>query len=262
MIGGTIVPQIQGAVATAGIVKNILAGLVPSISGIDTVALLAKDIGGFEFDYIGEERLEAGVDITDHYTEDNLFMQDHRAIKPTIYIARGFAAEVVFKKNSIVGSILQLQSALAPVQPYLSKYAPGTTARMANALDQTDQIVEQLASIGNTIGSIAKLVGLFAETKVQQAYNTLDALRTQGTTFAVVTPFATFGDPKNPAHGPMMIENLTMVEPDETRGWADIVVRLKEIRVAPSLGMTTQDNARAPGASTNSANGTVSASTP
>jgi hypothetical protein len=57
----------------------------------------------------------------------------------------------------------------------------------------------------------------------------------------------------------MMIENLVMVSPEDTRGWADIIVRLKEIRVAPSLVPAIQDNSRAPGASQNVSVGSVGA---
>ncbi len=254
----TIVPQVQAAVSSANIVKNILAGLVPSVAGISAVEQLAKDIGGFQFDYIGEERLEAGSEITTHYSESNQFMQDHRALKPTVLIMRGFVAETVFNKRSIIGSILSLSSALGTVQPYLGQYSPGTAAKMQEAVTQTDQIVNQLAQIGNIGGSIVKLVGSFSQTKVRAAYNKLDALRQSEIPFAVVTPWATFGDNPSNGHGPMMIENLVLVSPEESRGLADIVVRLVEIRTAPSLLPTTQDNAR--GSQVPTINGTVAAS--
>lgn len=254
----TIVPQAQAAIASANIVKNILAGLVPSASGLDAITLLAKDIGGFEFDYIGEERVEGGAEITTHYTEDNTFMQDHRSIKPTVIVMRGFTAETIFNRRSIVGSILSLTSALATVQPYIGKYSPGTAAKMAATVTQTDQIINQLAQISGIGGSILKLAGLNLTTRIRQAYDKLDALRNSGTPFAVVTPWATFGDLPSNGHGPMMIENLVMVSPDETRGLADIVVRLVEIRTAPSLFPTTQDNAR--GSQLPTTNGTVAAS--
>lgn len=253
----TLIPQVQAAVSSANIVKNILAGLVPSVAGLSAVEQLAKDIGGFQFDYIGEERLEGGAEITTHYSENNQFMQDHRAVKPTVLIARGFVAETTFNKRSLVGSILSLSSALAVVQPYVGRYSPGTSAKMQAAVTQTDQIVNQLAQIGNIGGSIVKLVGSFSQTKVRAAYDKLDALRNSEIPFAVVTPWATFGDNPSNGHGPMMIENLVMVSPDETRGIADIVVRLVEIRTAPSLLPTTQDNARASQVPT--INGTVQA---
>lgn len=251
----------QAAVSTASQIANLLAGFQPSISGLDIITRLAKDIGTFQFDYIGEERVEAGTDITDHYTESNLFMQDHVAVKPTIIVMRGFVSEAAFNKSSILPFLTTLASALTPVTPYLGKYSPGTAAAMAAAINQTDQIINQLAQVQALAGGVGKLLATAgvlagAPTKVRQAYNKLDALRTSGTTFAVVTPWATFGDnPPNNAHGPMMIENLVMVSPDETRTWADIIVRLKEIRVAPSLPASTLDNPR--GSQLPANNGTV-----
>lgn len=251
----TLVPQVQAAASSANIVKNILAGLVPSVAGLSAIEQLAKDIGGFQFDYIGEERIEAGSEITTHYSEDNLFMQDHRALKPKIYIARGFVAETTFNKRSIVGSILSLSTALGTLQPYIGSYSRGTSAKMQAAVTQTDQIVNQLAQIGNIGASIVKLVGSFQQTKVRAAFDKLSALRDSEIPFAVVTPFTTFGDQPSNGNFPMMIENLVLVSPEETRGLADIIVRLVEIRTAPSLLPVAQDNAR--GSQVPTINGTV-----
>lgn len=246
----TIVPQFQAAASSANIVKNILAGLVPNVAGLSAVEQLAKDIGGFEFDYIGEERVEAGTEITTHYSENNVFMQDHKAIKPIVITMRGFVAETTFNKRSIVGSILSLSSALGALQPYIGAYSRGTSAKMQAAVTQTDQIVNQLAQIGNIGGSIVKLVGSFQQSKIREAYDKLNALRMAEIPFAVVTPWATFGDNNGndlngvSLNGPMFIENLVMVSPEETRGLADIIVRLVEIRTVNSLLPLSQDNAR------------------
>lgn len=243
----TAIGGASAVVSSAAIIKNILAGLVPSASGLDAIAVLAKDIGGFEFDYIGEERLEAGVEITKHYTESNKFMQDHRAVQPTVIMMRGFKSEVALSKTATIPLLTALASSLAPVTPYLGRYSPGTAAKMNAAVNQTDQILNQLAQIASVGGSIAKLVGVVpGTTQIEQAYNKLDALRNSGTAFAVVTPWATFGDvtvPPSP-HGPMMIEHMVLVGPEETRSWTDIVVRLVEIREAPSIVVSTLDNAR------------------
>lgn len=244
-IGGT-----QATVSTARQMANLLAGFQPSFSGLDLITRMAKDIGTFQFNYIGEERLEAGTEITEHYAEDNKFMQDHCAVRPSIVVMRGFVAETNFNKNSILPFLTALGSALTPVTPYIGRYSPGTAAKMAGAISQTNQIINQLAQIQGVAGGVNKLIKSAgkiagAASNVRSAYDALDALRTSGTTFAVVTPWATFGNnAPNNSHGPMMIENLVMVSPEDTRGWVDIVVRLKEIKVAPSLLPTVQDNAR------------------
>lgn len=265
----TIVPVAVGGatavVSTASQMANLAAGFTPPV-GLNLIMQLAKDIGGFSFDYIGEERVDAGTEITDHYAEDNTFMQDMVAVKPTIIVMRGYVAENVFNKNSLLPFLTALASSLTPVTPYINKYSPGTAAAMANAVQQTDQILQTLGQIQSLLGSTQKLLQATSllpgvPTRVKQAYNKLDALRTGGAAFTVVTPWATFGQEIAPGytpHGLMMIENLTMVSPEETRGWADIVVRLKEIRVAPSLAPVTMSNARGVGPLTT--NGSVSAS--
>jgi hypothetical protein len=241
---GTIIPQVQAVAASASIVKNILAGLLPPASGMDALARINKDISGFKFDYIGEESVEAGTDITDHYAEDNTFMQDHRALKPTFISMRGFVSEVAFNKQEALAQFITLTSALATVTPYLGTYAPGTAAKMASIVNQTDQIIGQLTQAYKVYQNISSLFGAPPIPRVRQAYNKLDELRRRGIPFVVVTPWAVFGDTSTPNHGPMFIESLRMTSPDENRGWADIIVRMKEIRVAPSLDATRQENAR------------------
>lgn len=256
----TAIGGAQAAVTSVATVKNILAGLIPSLSGLNAVSFLANEIGGFEFDYAGERRLEAGTDITDHYTESNQFMQDHKANKPTRLVLRGFVAETVYNRKSLLPALTALSTALTPVTPYIGLYSPGTAQTMGNVINQTDAIINQIAQVQGLYGSVSKLVGALPQkTKAQKAYDKLDALRVGGATFAVVTPWATFGDIPANGHGPMMIENLIMVEPEESKGWNDIVVVLKEIREAPSFLTTTLDNAR--GSQLPAVNGPISATT-
>jgi len=239
---GAIIPQAQAAVASATIVKNMLQGLAGASLKWSGLSFLAKDIGGFEFDYIGEQRLEAGNDITDHFTEENTFMQDHCGIRPTIITCKGFVSETVFKKKSILGMLNTLQSALSTVQPYVRQYSPGTSAKMLKATSQVDTLVNQLSSAVSVGVGAAKLVGaLVLPTRCEEAYTKLEELRQQQYTMAVVTPFKVFKD--------MLIDNIILLSPDQTRGWTDITVRLKEIRPVPFLTATTMDNPRAPGQS-------------
>lgn len=251
MIGtpGTLFPTAlggaQAAVSSAAAIKNIIAGFTPPGSVLDVITTLAKDIGGFEFDYRGEWSLHAGADITDHYTEANDPIQDHVALKPTKLILRGFVAEVSYSKTALIPSLLALSSALTPVTPYLGQYAPGAAAKMQNAVNAADDLINQLARLSSLAGSLSKLVGALPQkTRVQQAYEKLDALRTNKTAFAVVTPWATFGDLPDNGHGPMLIENLVLTEPEETTGWQDIVVTMKEIRTVADFPVATMDNAR------------------
>lgn len=258
----TAIGGVQAAASSAGIIQNILAGLLPNMAGLDAITQLAKDIGGFEFDYIGEERLEAGAEITKHFVENNTFIQDHRGVLPTTITMRGYVSEVTSKRSSIIPTLTALSTALAPVTPYLGTYSAGAQQAMANAMTQTEQILQTLAQVQGIYNSVTKLVGGLPGTqitKVRQAYNKLDALRLAGAAFAVVTPLATFGDLPDNGHGPMLIEHMTLVSPEDTRGLADIIVRMVEIRQAPSLQATTLDNPR--GSQLPAVNGTVSANT-
>jgi hypothetical protein len=243
---GIIIPQAQAAISSATIVTNMIKGLAgASLSWSKGLTYLSKDIGGFEFDYIGDQRLEAGNDITDHFTEENFFMQDHCGLRPTLITCKGFVSETVFKKKNILGMLGTLQSALSTVQPYVRKYSPGTSSKMLQVTSQVDTLVNQLSSIAAAGVGASKLIksirSIALPTTCEEAYVALDDMRQQQCTFAVVTPFKVF---KN-----MLIENMVLVAPEHSRDWTDITVRLKEIRTVPLLAVKTMDNARVPGLS-------------
>jgi hypothetical protein len=226
---GALIPQAQAAVSAAAAAKNISAGLASYFNQEkSTRTLLAKDIGGFEFSYIGEERVEAETEITDHYTENNTFIQDHAALRPQIVTCRGFVAELSQTARAAQGlfGLGVLPSVLGPILPYVGQYRPGAAAVVANVANvamTVDQQLNQAAAVGK---SVMKLFGAQAQTKIQEAFDRLDSLRRQQYTFDVVTPFATFSG--------MLIQRITLISPEQTRGWADITVTLKEIRYVPT----------------------------
>lgn len=184
-------------------------------------------IGGFLFDYEGEEAIDLHSDITDHYTEDNTAIQDHVARNPTHLMLRGFIAEQVYKPNNgILGAINSIQNRLTTVPAYLGKYTPGSLATIQRAVTQTSNVANQ---INQAIARVKNVVGLFGnsspgQTQQQIAFNKLSALWETNQLMIVETPFGIFGN--------MAIENLAFVQSDETRGWSDITVKLKAMRFA------------------------------
>src|SRR5262245_9752879 len=82
-------------------------------------------IGGFVFDYEGDTRVSRQADITDHYAENNDFINDHMAMRPFRLTLRGLVSELVFEKpRGILGALQTIQSRLGVVPAYLGKYTP------------------------------------------------------------------------------------------------------------------------------------------
>jgi hypothetical protein len=235
---GTIVPKAQAVVASAAAAKNLIAGLtglkslVNKSLGLNVFEILAADIGGFEFDYIGEQNLQAGADATEHYTADNFFIQDHVTLKPVTLVCKGFVGELSQTRSSSFGlfGLGALQAALLPVTPYINQYSPGTGAKMNRALTKTNSVLNKLGKIMNLAGSIAKLVApKFFPTKIQQAYRKLKELRDNKIPIMVKQPYdrasvEPFRD--------MLITNVQIVSPEDSRGITDVTVTLTEIRFA------------------------------
>ena len=246
---GTLIPQVGRATQAAASVSSAaravtnlmkILGTASGLKGFLGLDFLAKDIGGFEFDYIHEQRMEAGSSITEHWTENNFFLQDHVALKPVRLVLRGYVADVKQTRTQAVGIIGALTAVLSPVAPYMTKYTPGTAAKMGSAIQTAFAVEGQLrnaistgTAVVKTVGTIAGVAGLMP-TACQKAFKTLEGLRELQYRFAVVTPFKTY---KN-----MMMENLVMVSPEDTRGYTDITVTLKEIRTTADLVQTGANN--------------------
>jgi len=234
---GTIIPQVQSAatrtLATANAIRNLTQSLSLSLFPPNIWATVAKDIGEFEFDYIGEQTLDAGSDVTEHFTEDNNFYNDHIALKPIILTCRGFVSDVAQTKRKAVGLLGSITAALSPMQPYMTKYAPGAASKMGSVLNVATSIEQQANQALATYNSASNFIkGIVAPTACEKAYKALNALRISQNPVMVVTPFELFG--VAPAPG-FAVTNVRMVAPDNTRTTTDIMVTLKEMRFAKTI---------------------------
>jgi len=56
-------------------------------------------LGGFVFDVEGATNIDLTADITDHYTEDNVAVQDHIALRPKRIRLDTYVGEVVYRDD-------------------------------------------------------------------------------------------------------------------------------------------------------------------
>lgn len=199
----------------------------------------AKGLAGFVFDYEGDTTVIHQSEITDHYSEQNTFVNDQAAQKPARIVLRGFVAEIAANPNTgVLGAIATLQGKLTTLDAILGKYTPGTVQKIQAVATQATNVVNK---IDNAISRAQNLVGLFvgssvAPTKQEKAYQQLYALWANNTVFTLETPFTYFRS--------VMIESMTFLQDETTKQWSEVSVTVKEVRftgtVVQGPGMSPQ----------------------
>lgn len=199
------------------------------IAGNSTVTLTpanSKGISGFVFDIPAGENVSLESDVTDHYTENGSFVNDHVVNKPIKITLRGFIGELVFKKEKgLAGLIRDLGTKLSQVTGYLGSYTPGFVQKAGQIITQTDVA---LNAINSTVQQSQNVVSYLSgnvtpnNSKQAEAYYKLEALRNSKTPVAVDTPWKFYGS--------MIIVSISFDQDDKSNDITDISVTLKEFR--------------------------------
>jgi hypothetical protein len=197
----------------------------------------ASGIGGFIFDYEGEDTVTLQAEITDHYLESNDPVQDHIAQKPTRIVLRGFVSELAqVPPQGIVGALATIQNKLTAVPAYLGKYTPGAIQGIQKGITTAQNTVNQinlgLAKVQNIISFLPGAAP--QKSKQQKAYAQLEALYLSRNVFTVQTPYRYFDS--------MVIESLSFIQPEETQSWSDISVTLKQMRFVQTQSVAAPAN--------------------
>ncbi len=185
----------------------------------------AKGLTGFIFDYEGETVVQHTSEITDHYTEQNTFVNDHAAQKPARITLRGFVGELAQNPDTgLLGVLNTLQGKLTTLPAILGKYTPGAVQKLAQATTKATQVVN---TVDDAIRRAQNVVGLVlgstpSATKQQKAYQQLYCLWQANAVFTLDTPFNYFRS--------VIIESMTFVQDETTKQWSEISVTVKEVR--------------------------------
>lgn len=132
-----LAPITTAATALANLVlvsPQSTIGLQPQVLDDDDGEGLMSDESpppAFIFDYEGENVLQLESDITDHYSDENLPLEDQIALKPVIYTVQGFVGEL----NDIAPSFLKPIKFAADKLTTIGAYVPqlSVTANLAYA---------------------------------------------------------------------------------------------------------------------------------
>lgn len=197
----------------------------------------AEGISGFIFDVPDAESINLSSEITDHYTEDNSFLNDHIVRKPIKINLSGFVGELVFRAPSgVEGAVQELNNRLESVEAYAGDLTPGAVQKAQQAVQKAQATV---SAINQTLDKVQNVVGFFdgegqEETLQQKAFNNLYALWRSAEFLTVQTPWRYFDN--------MVIQDITVQQDGESEAITDIQVTLKEIRVAQTKTVNYDEN--------------------
>jgi hypothetical protein len=218
----------------------------------------AKGISGWVFDIAKQDQLDLEADITDHYMEDNSFLNDHKIIKPIVITVTGSQGELVARNENIVGSSANfLESALSEISEFTGDYTDQAIQNINGAISEANTYTNQVNQVvEKTKNMINQFKGEGGYSSLQEkAYKELYAMFINNDLLTVNTPWGFF---KN-----MSIIKIPFVQPEESDSYSDISITLKEMRFAQTKvtqfndklfdsrnnmqNADKQDNVKAPG---------------
>jgi hypothetical protein len=188
----------------------------------------------FVFDYCGDVKGELDTDITEHYSESTVFIQDHAVLKPRMITLRGFVGELVARPPTGVIALLNtLTGNLTAVSGYLGKYTPGAVATMQKAVTQAQNVTNKINAIVSKGNGLLNLLGKnVAQSKQAQAWAKLETMWMARTPMTVFTPTKVYNN--------MLIKSVVWTNPESTKYWSEIVITMKEIRITGSTQSVVQ----------------------
>ena len=150
-----------------------------------------------KFGVCTNNNLSLKSEITNHYTEENYWINDHWAVTPPQYTLSGLIGEVVYtvpdgwanKVESLYG--VTGLGALSVISPKLGSYTSG----VLNITRKVQSVVQKYANIAkNTIKQVGNLLtkGKYKNTNQRKVLDELETLMNNRTLCTVYTPYGIY----------------------------------------------------------------------
>ena len=185
-------------------------------------------INGFVFDFLGEEEITFESDITDHYTEDNYAIQDHIALKPIKYIAKGYIGELynIFPNSRLsILTTIQTIGSIVPFQPLFSAQANQTYNKLSVIGNQIVNVVGQATSLYSLLSGVSTTAN-----KQQNAYIAFLNFWQNRIPCTIETPWGVLYS--------MYVERVTPAQSENTQIISEFTVTFKQIRMTTTITTT------------------------
>lgn len=252
--------------SVTGIVDNSVTSLQAlivktDISEYDDIDTTNFDVTGitsgydnqaFVFDLKKDYKLNLSSDITDHYVEDNVAIQDHIGLKPIIIEVVGSIGEVRLNEKDRFDRVtkdkgnLTAEKEFSAVDSYLNRMG-SLTSFAPNIMNQARDIYDSAKNVYNTANKTINFVkdptgkdkkptgsGIdyterYTESQIEDSWQFywIDWFKTQWwkrASFSIVTPYGVFGD--------MYIMELNATQPEQSRYVTNLNIKFKQIRKA------------------------------
>ena len=218
-------PVATSIASAASIVANVASSYLVSANSAPA------GVNGFLFDILDDEEISLDSDITDNWTELNVSIQDHIALKPVKFTLRGFMGELNDIFDTQVNDLLTTPIALLPV----SFLTPTWNAQDNQFYTKQDGINSQAKQAISQITSLATVFGQLtgAQTRQQSAYNMFFNFWQNRILCTVQTPYGLLTN--------MAIESVRSLQSGKSQYVSDFSVTFKQINqvgtsVTPTVG--------------------------
>lgn len=198
------------------------------------------DNKAFVFDIKKEYKLGLSSDITDHYVEDNVAIQDHVALKPVILEVFGSIGEVNLKETeNAEKENAKKQGLFNSVDSYISRMG-SLTSFIPNLVNQALDIYNSAKYVYATVNKLVNTdvrdsskkqdyTEKYDLDKIKQTkqFKWINWFKTQWehrASFTIVTPYGVLSD--------MYIMELSSSQPENSRYLTNLSIKFKQIRKA------------------------------
>jgi hypothetical protein len=217
--GALLSSKISSGTTALSLITSTVALVTPTPpSGIAPMGASS----GYLFDIPLTSRLQLQAQITDHFAEDNVALQDHIAIEPVRITLTGIVSELVFSKSKLQKYLEQTIArleALGILQPGIGASAQLYINQAASLYDQTSSAIEQLTDAFDTLTG-----GSGGRNKQQRCYDNFVTWFKSRTLLSVETPWVSLTN--------MSIENFTVEQDEVTQDQTTVTVNFKQINTA------------------------------
>lgn len=180
---------------------------------------LPPGIAGFVFDIPVNEQVQMAAQITDHWLETNVAVQDHIAFEPIKINLVGIIAELIYTKSALEAYLQQVLDRLTP----LGVLTPEAAQSAQKYLSEASRLKSAVTS---AIGQLGDLAGMFSDgygkNNQQKAYIALTDMYKNRAILTVETPWKTFDS--------MAIVSLSFEQDESTKEMTTVTASFKEMR--------------------------------
>ena len=209
------IPSIANNISIGGSALS-LVGMGAALFRSDS---LKPGIEGFLFDIKMTENVTLNAQITDHYAEDNTYIQDHVALSPPTVTLVGKIGELVYSQAEAFTFLRAMADRLTP----LTVLSPSQGLQIQKAVAAAEQVNSAINSITTNLNTLIDgISGESTGNKQQVAFNQLKALWEGRSLISVETPWITYKD--------MVIESISADQDESTTMETTFTVTMKQMR--------------------------------